>query len=495
MWLKSFGLGITQGWLWLFFLNGPLLYTATAKSGNNPETVFMLFLLCNSLSYLFIAKMGRRLSPLEKKPLLLYLGIFVMTAGTLAAGLVEKDLGLFSNHLLITLGTLGSGFGSAVLISAWGERYSTLPANRSSLAFGIAVSVGTVIFFVLPRITLTAAILITALIPFISGLLLFRDSASNPTSASNPSSAPFPFPAKLVFLVILFYLGGGLMNKLITSGVQFSYYESFWLTNIVYFAVCLLAGGIVYFNPGLDLRYLYRPILPLLGIGFVLFPAVHQSYPVAPFTLLQSGFALFDLYTWVLFTYLATRHRFPVSVIAWGMFLITSAIFTGELLFTGIFPTIAANIKETDLISLFAAMLMFTGTLVFQDEPETFAGWNTPADSAKPEQLEESNLALKETAPVLERPTAEQRLKEQVMEVVLTVDRFALQYNLTHREKQILLLLLEGRNNPYIRDNLNISNNTLKTHLRNVYRKFCIKDRQELLDLYTEFRNSFINDI
>lgn len=80
MWLKSIGLRITQGWLWLFFLNGPLLYTVTAKFGGRPETGFVVFLLFNSISYLLIAKMGRRLYPLGKKPLLLVLGMSLMPA-------------------------------------------------------------------------------------------------------------------------------------------------------------------------------------------------------------------------------------------------------------------------------------------------------------------------------------------------------------------------------------------------------------------------------
>ena len=79
MWLKVFGLGIIQSWLWLFFLNGPLLYNSAAKFGGSPENIFMTFLLFNSISYLLVAKMGRRLSPLEKKPLLLVLCISLMT--------------------------------------------------------------------------------------------------------------------------------------------------------------------------------------------------------------------------------------------------------------------------------------------------------------------------------------------------------------------------------------------------------------------------------
>ena len=57
-------------------------------------------------------------------------------------------------------------------------------------------------------------------------------------------------------------------------------------------------------------------------------------------------------------------------------------------------------------------------------------------------------------------------------------------YALTARETEILLLILKGRNNPFIRENLNISLNTLKFHLRNIYHKLAINNRQELLSLF-----------
>ncbi|MFZ3171128.1 MAG: helix-turn-helix transcriptional regulator [Carboxydocellales bacterium] len=476
MWLKSFGLGITQGWLWLFFLNGPLLHSATAKYGGNPETLFITFLLFNSISYLLIAKFSKNASPFRQKLLFTILSVALMTAGTLVTGFMPKDNPVFSANLLITLGILMSGFGSAMLISAWGEQYCTLQANQASLAFGIAVTVGTIIFFVISILPLPIAILITAFIPLLSMILLLLDAGTlTETESTDPSrkTASFPFPTRLVVLVILFYLAGGLMYKLIASGQQLGFYENFWLTNIVYFAVCLSAGGILYFKPSLDLRFIYLPILPLLGIGFVIFPVLHSFYPVVPFTFLQTGFALFDLYTWIIFVYLASRHRFPLSVIAWGMFLITSTIMTGEFLFTRIFSEIIISMNETALISLLATLLMFIGTVVFRGEPETFAGWHSPSEPIKPNQ-DETNLSGLEMACSINYETNYS-------------SQFALQYKLTPREKQILELLLEGRNNPYIRESLNISNNTLKTHLRNVYRKLSINDRQELLDLYGEF--------
>lgn len=60
-------------------------------------------------------------------------------------------------------------------------------------------------------------------------------------------------------------------------------------------------------------------------------------------------------------------------------------------------------------------------------------------------------------------------------------------YKLSPREREILQILLKGRDARYIMEKFYISQSTAKTHIYNIYRKFGIHSRQELLD--------FIEDI
>lgn len=60
-------------------------------------------------------------------------------------------------------------------------------------------------------------------------------------------------------------------------------------------------------------------------------------------------------------------------------------------------------------------------------------------------------------------------------------------YSLSPREREILATLLKGRDAKYIMDTFYISQSTAKTHIYNIYRKFDVHSRQELLD--------FIEDI
>lgn len=61
--------------------------------------------------------------------------------------------------------------------------------------------------------------------------------------------------------------------------------------------------------------------------------------------------------------------------------------------------------------------------------------------------------------------------------------RISEEYGLTKRECEILELILLGRNTPNIAEELVISANTVKTHIKRIYQKIGIHSRQELADL------------
>ena len=510
------GLGFTQGWLWVFFLNGPLLFAASAKWGNHPKKIFLLFILFHSLSFLSVAVAAPRLSPLREKRLPLAVGVGLMAAGTAAVGFIPGEPASLLQTVPVILAVAAAGFGAALLVAAWGELYSTLSVKQMGLSYAGAVVLGTLLFFLTSRLDFGSAMTATILYPFFSFLFLLLakpgPSPARTVGSSGTLPAFCPLPSKLVLLVLLFYLVGGFMFKLINLSSQAAVQEMYWLTNIVYCTATLLAGIAIFSYPDLDLGFLYRPVLPLLGAGFLLFPLLHRVFAVLPLAFLQTGFGLFDTYTWLLFAYLAARHRFPVKIIGWGLSLITISILTGELSFTGVFAAIPYITTQVNAISVAAAILMLLAVAIFREKRETFAGWETrerlspvPDDSlasageAAPTsrkicRMEDSNQLSPVMPAAGESTTAITLLpKPSPLPQTIPVDaaeRFLAAQNLTAREKEVLLLLLSGRNNPYIREQLNISNNTLKTHLCNIYHKLGVGNRQELLSLFGQFWNN-----
>lgn len=60
---------------------------------------------------------------------------------------------------------------------------------------------------------------------------------------------------------------------------------------------------------------------------------------------------------------------------------------------------------------------------------------------------------------------------------------------LTRREQEIVEMIVQGRNNKEAADMLDISENTVKTHLANIYKKLGINYRTELMDLLYKANN------
>ena len=56
-------------------------------------------------------------------------------------------------------------------------------------------------------------------------------------------------------------------------------------------------------------------------------------------------------------------------------------------------------------------------------------------------------------------------------------------YQLSPRETEIALLIAQGRSKAYIADALCLSENTVRTHAKNVYAKLDVHSKQELIDL------------
>ena len=68
----------------------------------------------------------------------------------------------------------------------------------------------------------------------------------------------------------------------------------------------------------------------------------------------------------------------------------------------------------------------------------------------------------------------------------LTVTEATERYDLTKREHTILQLLMQGKDNTSICDELSISVNTLKKHILNIYRKLGIRNRVQMFKMIKE---------
>lgn len=67
-------------------------------------------------------------------------------------------------------------------------------------------------------------------------------------------------------------------------------------------------------------------------------------------------------------------------------------------------------------------------------------------------------------------------------------------YSLSNRETDILELILRGRNVARMSETLFVSENTVRSHSKNLYRKLDVHNRQQVFDLVEEFRQKEEHD-
>ena len=68
-------------------------------------------------------------------------------------------------------------------------------------------------------------------------------------------------------------------------------------------------------------------------------------------------------------------------------------------------------------------------------------------------------------------------------DIAVYCQELAADYGLTPREAEILALMALGRSAKYISEELTVSYNTTRTHVRHIYEKLNIHSKQELIDL------------
>ena len=62
-------------------------------------------------------------------------------------------------------------------------------------------------------------------------------------------------------------------------------------------------------------------------------------------------------------------------------------------------------------------------------------------------------------------------------------ERIQARFGLTDRETEVALMLARGRSIAYVGEALDISQNTVRNHARNIYTKLGIHTKQELIDI------------
>ncbi len=428
-------LGGYFGWLLSFALFGPALDANLHATPLGGAYLTSFFLPAHALSLLALglllqkSSFGYRTTFRSAVLLTALLSVLMIWAA--------PSLGVF---LMLLLGVVSAipvlGFAPVL---AWG----VAPAVRTR-CIALSMALANVLLYASTRLALSLpgqpAALLAACFLLMPALLF--PGCDPPAKRQTSVGAIKVLPWEFIALVLIMYLIGGLAYQIVYTPMT-DYAASIYLGVLPYVVASIVLASTV------DL-FGYRVLAPyalsFMGAAIVLFPTTDAVFgSVLTHVLMQAGYAAADLFLWTSLAEISSRSAKPFATFGLGLSVNLCALFLGLMAYShwlGLHSLPRLSVAMAGAFCLFAGVPLCS-RLHFE----------------RPEQDQAQ----------VELPAFDQQILAE--------------YDLTPRQQQISLLLLQGLTNEDISLSLGISLNTVKTHLRNVYARTGTKNRKDLMSL------------
>ncbi|MGV8084434.1 MAG: helix-turn-helix transcriptional regulator [Coriobacteriia bacterium] len=453
-------LGFAAFWAWIFItLADPFILDPT-RTSEEVHLFAAVFLGTAAVLRAVAAVLAPYVEAAIGSAPTLVAGALLCAAGSIAASSARFSMG--PSTALLVVGSVLCGIGAAWQVLAWGSVYADIGYWRATSGAAVCVGLGALVYLLVsvglrPLATISTA----ALLPLISGagVLLSRRGRDLTATETAVKSARLRLPWRFVLMIAVFGVAYGLIYGISNPNALD------WRLAIGFCGIgaCLLLAWLVFATLADNaVGVIYRILLPLLSAAFLLLPFLSDPFALANAIALTACVG-FGITLWGALSAVTTRMPIsPVKVFGWGwsagLGILVGAL-GGRLL-----TTIAgSDYRVLSAVSLGTAFMLLVATLLLLKGTDVLG---EPAGAQEPVRM--APLEYSEAA------------------TSLLTGRYAL----SAREKEVLALLLRGRSLPYIAEECDITLNTTKSHVRNVYNKTGVHTRQQLLDLaQAEYEN------
>lgn len=229
-------------------------------------------------------------------------------------------------------------------------------------------------------------------------------------------------------------------------------------------AVGLLFGTLVFLRLDFN-RLVYKVAFPFVAVGFVLLALLPDATVVGD-VVLAAGFCYLDLVLWSLGACLMKNMGLPAT---WIASCPGAALFFGVVAGGGVALAFLNGEPSPDapLLASCVACFALAAALFLSSGSNLKYGWGTVRPG-------ESSLAAGDLAGVVKFVATEREV--------------------TQRESEVMLLLAQGKSRRAVCEALSVSPDTVKTHVRSIYRKLAVHSQQELIDCLAREREDLAAD-
>ncbi|MBE6069879.1 MAG: helix-turn-helix transcriptional regulator, partial [Clostridium lundense] len=229
-----------------------------------------------------------------------------------------------------------------------------------------------------------------------------------------------------------------------------------WQTTFVDAVVAILFFVIYLVFKRMDPMPVYRCVIPLIVVGYMVFPLLPGEQRVIGAMFAATGYGLFDLLSWVVMARFVHDGRGkPLQVFGIGVGVTLAGRSFGCVAADMCLGLQAQGMLDLSTVSL---VMMFVLVLV-------------------------CFLVLPERALIHVSAEASAGASAGSDQLRAACMRLADEKGLTPRETDVLLPLSRGRNAQAIARELQIASGTAQTHIKHIYTKTGVHNQQELIDL------------
>lgn len=410
---------------------------------------------------------------------------------------------------VFALGAVLTGIGTGCIAVRAGQIYAAARPVATVTNTSLSELASGLVYFLVVGTLAEFGLAIAALLPLAAGIMTLFDTEESvgrekealdrkkhvevDEKTRRSSCASF---IRFLFIIFVLTFVANLIRTMFTSHdmkmTETGNAVGITLVIVVCFALAVLSTLLRSF----DFSVVYYPLVLLLAFSLVLaFTADSGSVTAQAITLLV--YTLFSLFTWVLLSLLARGDYWnPVEVLGWGRSMFAVGSLCGLLV--GRYADFDVLTSDESLVFglVLAFLLVAAAMLVFTEndvEKITKAAWlsrecsegfTEEASSGSPSSASIASGEEGKGRPFardvsMEAPRSAQDSGKSVE--TASIEDYADEHNLTRREREVFALMLRGRDAKSIGEELVISDNTAKAHIRSIYAKTGVHTRQEFM--------------
>lgn len=531
--LKLVGFGFYYAWIWVSY-NSNVLVFPSAASDLPPDTISLTYLV-STLALGVALVLLSLVRPLTRRLVgsnLLLIAVAVVVGAATVGTYASSSLGADANLYLIVSAAL-TGAGTSVIVLRFGVVYSKAPAREAAMYTAASFVFAAMIYFMAVGLPDPVGMVFTALLPVLAVVSTLTNPEWSDEGEGGRPEGPVPlrrFFVRLLVAVAVFSVVVGVSRGF---SVPHSSISSLNADGALIIFSTAVVAGVLFVVVGLlrrqfDVSRLYYPIIIAVAAGILVTPLLGGTGFGSQF--ITVAYNCFVLVIWCLLAYVAYSSRLS-PILVFGLGRGASALGTtfGWLAGLEIVRSQGDGSLSLEVISVVMVFaLLVVSMLVLNDRligdalrpeerirgdaaevPAQGAGSAGEAAFADRRGAEDRRSAAdgegawdggtgrsgaSEMGEVGEMGGAGASLADgspggaaagerRSGPYRMRCDAVAEHYGLSPRERDVFDLLVRGRSIDYIAQNLTISFNTAKSHIRHIYVKADVHSRQELIDL------------